>query len=155
MTAARSPPPLELDVSERELDKLKQKVERIGQIPPPSAFYVDRQRKKWEHGNYHCLHHAESFTDKRHYTIIVAPGHRDFIKNKTTDALQVGTALIMVAADGSFATAIAKDFRKEGENQGQISQHSRLINTLRVRQTRIGVNRIECDAAGCKQEKVL
>ena len=52
----------------------------------------------------HCLHHEESFTDKRHYTIIVAPGHRDFIKNMTTDGLQTGTALIMVPEDGSVAT---------------------------------------------------
>ena len=51
----------------------------------------------------HCLHHEESVTDKRHCTTIVAPGHRDFIKNLTTDALQMGTALIMVPADGSGA----------------------------------------------------
>ena len=31
---------------------------------------------------------------------------------------------------------------KEGEIQGQIRQHSRLINILGVRQTRIGVNRV-------------
>ena len=59
----------------------------------------------------------------------------------------------MVAADGSFATVMAKDNHKAGEIQGQIRQHSSLINTLGVRQTRIGVNRIECDAVGCKQEK--
>ena len=53
--------------------------------------------------SYKCLRHEESFTDKRHSTIIVAPGHRDFIKNKTTDALQMDTALIMVPADGSQA----------------------------------------------------
>ena len=100
----------------------------------------------------HCFHHEESFTDKRDNTIIVARGHRDF-KNKTTDALQMGTALVMVPADGRFATAIAKDNHKEGEIHGQIRQHSRLINTSGVRQTRIGVNRIECDAAGCKQER--
>ena len=71
----------------------------------------------------------------------------------TTGALQLGTALIMVPADGSFVTAIAKDSHKEGEIQGQIRQLSRLINTLGVRQTRIGVNWIECGAAGCKQER--
>ena len=59
----------------------------------------------------------------------------------------------MVQADGSFATAIAKDNHKAGEFKGHIGQHSRLINTLGVRQTRIGVNMIECDAAGCKQER--
>ena len=71
----------------------------------------------------------------------------------TTGTLQMGTALVMTPADGSFATAIAKDNHEEGEIQGQIRQHSRLINTSGVRQTRIGVNRIECDAAGCMQER--
>ena len=98
----------------------------------------------------HCLHHEESFTDKRHNTIIVAPGHRE---TSRTRPLTRCTARIMVQADGSFAIASAKDSHKEGEIQGQIRQHSRLINTLGVRQTRIRVNRIECDAAGCKQER--
>ena len=35
----------------------------------------------------------------------------------TTDALQMDTALIMVPADGSFATAIAKDNHMAGEIQ--------------------------------------
>ena len=61
--------------------------------------------------------------------------------------MQMGTALVMVSADGSFATAIAKDNHKAGEIQGQMRQHSRLINT------RIGVNRTDCGAAGCKQER--
>ena len=151
MTAARSPSPLELDpVSERELDKLKQKVEHLGKF---LCIRVLRGSPEEQVGvwSYHCLHHEESFTDKRHNTIIVAPGHRDFIKSLTTGTLQMGTTLVMVPADGSFATAIAKDNHKEGEIQGQIRQHSRSINTLGVRQTRIGVNRIECDAAGCKQ----
>ena len=103
--------------------------------------------------SYHCLHHEESFTDKRHNTIIVAPEHRDFIKNKTTDPLQMGTALVMVPAGGSFATALAKDNHKEGEIQGQIRQFLSSINTLGVRQTRIGVNRIDCGAVSWKQER--
>ena len=40
----------------------------------------------------HRLHHEESFTDKRHFTIIVAPGHWDFIKNVNTDAVQTGNS---------------------------------------------------------------
>ena len=153
MTAARSPPPLELDaISERELDKLKQKVERLDKFLRIRILRGSPEEEVGVWSDY-CLHNEKSFTDKRHNTIIVAPGHRDFIKNKTTDALQLGTALIMVPADGSFATAIAKDNHKEGETQGQIRQHSRSINTLGVRQTRISVNRIECDAASCKQER--
>ena len=55
---------------------------------------------------------------------------RDFIKNMTTVALQMGTALIMVPADGRFASAIAKDNHKEGEIQGQIRQHSTIDQHL-------------------------
>ena len=93
------------------------------------------------------------FREKRHNTIIVAPGHGDFVKNVTNDALQMGTALIIVPADSTFATVIAKDNHKEGEIQGQIRQHSMLINISRVRQIRIGVNRVECDAASWQARK--
>ena len=52
---------------------------------------------------------TESFTDKRHYTSIVAPRYGDFIQNMTTGALQADTAQIMVPADGNSATSIAED----------------------------------------------
>ena len=73
MTAARSPLPLDLDViSERELDKLKQKVERLDKF---LRIRILRGSPEEEVGAWsdNCLHHEESFTDKRHHTIIVAP----------------------------------------------------------------------------------
>ena len=143
MTAARPPVPLDRDaISEREFAKLKQKVERLDKF---FRVRILRGSPEEEVGawSYHCFHHEESFTDKRHNTIIVAPGHRDSIKNKTTDPWQMGTAFVIVPADGSFATALAKDNHKEGEIQGQIRQHSSSINTVGEGQTRIGVNRIE------------
>ena len=48
-------------------------------------------------------------------------------------ASQADVVLIMVPADGSFPTVIAKENNKAGEIQGQISQHSRLINLLGVK----------------------
>merc|ERR1711869_50973 len=88
-----------------------------------------------------------------HYTIIDAPGHRDFIKNMITGASQADVAMIMVPADGNFTTAIARGNHKAGEIQGQTRQHARLINLLGVKQIAIGVNKMDCDTAGYKKER--
>merc|ERR1711975_122787 len=95
----------------------------------------------------------EFYTEKWHYTIIDAPGHRDFIKNMITGASQADCSLIMVPADGNFTTAIAKCNHKAGEIQGQTRQHARLINLLGVKQICIGVNKMDCDVAGYKQAR--
>merc|ERR1712054_26477 len=95
----------------------------------------------------------EFYTDKWHYTIIDAPGHRDFIKNMITGASQADCSLIMVPADGNFTTAIAKGNHKAGEIQGQTRQHARLINLLGVKQICVGVNKTDCDVAGYKQSR--
>lgn len=42
---------------------------------------------------------------------------------------------------------------KAGEIQGQTRQHARLINLLGVRQLIIGVNKMDSDTAGYKQER--
>merc|ERR1712028_63496 len=130
-------------IPERELEKLKQEAERLGKSSFAFAFYMDRQKEERERGVTIACTTKEFFTDKWHYTIIDAPGHRDFIKNMITGASQADVALIMVPADGNFTTAIAKGNHKAGEIQGQTRQHSRLINLLGVKQICIGVNKMD------------
>merc|ERR1712217_707310 len=117
------------------------------------AFYMDRQKEERERGVTIACTTKEFYTEKWHYTIIDAPGHRDFIKNMITGASQADVALIMVPADGNFTTAIAKGNHKAGEIQGQTRQHSRLINLLGVKQIAIGVNKMDCDTAAYKQSR--
>merc|ERR1719410_809378 len=114
---------------------------------------MDRQKEERERGVTIACTTKEFYTDKWHYTIIDAPGHRDFIKNMITGASQADVALIMVPADGNFTPAIAKGNHKAGEIQGQTRQHSRLINLLGVKQIAIGVNKMDCDTAGYKQSR--
>ena len=138
---------------ERELEKLKQEAERLGKGSFAFAFYMDRQKEERERGVTISCTTKEFYTEKWHYTIIDAPGHRDFIKNMISGAAQADVALVMVPADGNFVTAIQRGNHKAGEIQGQTRQHSRLINLLGVKQLLIGVNKMDCDTAGYKKDR--
>jgi elongation factor 1-alpha len=138
---------------ERELEKLKQEAERLGKGSFAFAFYMDRQKEERERGVTISCTTKEFYTPKWHYTIIDAPGHRDFIKNMISGAAQADVALVMVPADGNFITAIQRGNHKAGEIQGQTRQHSRLINLLGVKQLIVGVNKMDCDTAGYKQAR--
>jgi len=113
---------------ERELEKLKQEAERLGKGSFAFAFYMDRQKEERERGVTIACTTKEFYTEKWHYTIIDAPGHRDFIKNMITGASQADCALVMVPGDGNFTTAIAKGNHKAGEIQGQTRQHAKAIS---------------------------
>ncbi len=80
-------------------------------------------------------------------------GHRNFIKNMSIGASQADVALIKVPADGNTTMAIARRNHKAGQRQGQIRQHSRLINLLDVKQICVGVNKLDCDTVEDKQSQ--
>ena len=140
-------------IPERELEKLKEEAAALGKQSFAFAFYMDRQKEERERGVTISCTTKEFFTEKWHYTIIDAPGHRDFIKNMISGAAQADVCLLMVPADGNFTTAIQKGDHKAGEIQGQTRQHARLINLLGVRQLIIGINKMDSDTAGYKQER--
>merc|ERR1712216_67254 len=95
----------------------------------------------------------EFFTDQYHYSVIDAPGHRDFIKNMISGAAQADVGVLMVPADGNFVVAIQKGDHKAGEVQGQTRQHARLINLLGVKQLLVGVNKMDCDVAKYSKDR--
>merc|ERR1711865_29808 len=140
-------------IPEREMERLKAEAERLGKGSFAFAFYMDRQKEERERGVTISCTTKEFYTDKWHYTIIDAPGHRDFIKNMISGAAQADVALVMVPADGNFITAIQRGNHKAGEIQGQTRQHSRLINLLGVKQLIIGINKMDCDTAGYKKDR--
>jgi len=140
-------------IPEREMEKLRQEAEVLNKSSFAFAFYMDRQKDERERGVTIACTTKEFFTDNYHYTIIDAPGHRDFIKNMISGAAQADVALLMVPADGNFTTAIAKGNRKAGEIQGQTRQHARLLNLLGVKQLIIGINKMDTDVAGYKKER--
>tara|TARA_B100000674_G_scaffold499301_1_gene543733 strand:- start:2176 stop:3564 length:1389 start_codon:yes stop_codon:yes gene_type:complete len=140
-------------INEREMKKLQDEADRLGKSSFAFAFYMDRQKEERERGVTIACTTKEFYTDSYHYTIIDAPGHRDFIKNMITGASQADVGLLMVPADGNFATSIAKGNHKENEVQGQTRQHARLLNLLGVKQLIIGVNKMDSDTANYSQER--
>jgi len=130
-------------IPQREMDKLKEEAEKIGKGSFAFAFYMDTQKDERERGVTIKCTTKEFFTDKYHYSVIDAPGHRDFIKNMISGAAQADVGVLMVPADGNFTVAIQKGDHKKGEVQGQTRQHARLINLLGVKQLICCVNKMD------------
>merc|ERR1712054_431821 len=135
-------------IPEREMQKLKEEAERIGKGSFAFAFYMDTQKDERERGVTIKCTTKEFFTEQYHYSVIDAPGHRDFIKNMISGAAQADVGVLMVPADGNFVTAIQKGDHKAGEVQGQTRQHARLINLLGVKQLIVCVNKMDAEPAG-------
>lgn len=108
-------------IPEREIEKLKEEAATLGKSSFAFAFYMDRQKEERERGVTISCTTKEFFTNNWHYTIIDAPGHRDFIKNMISGAAQADVCLLMVPADGNFTTAIQKGDHKANEVQVQCS----------------------------------
>eukprot|EP00746_Dinoflagellata_sp_MGD_P125379 gnl/MRDRNA2_/MRDRNA2_60135_c0_seq1.p1 gnl/MRDRNA2_/MRDRNA2_60135_c0~~gnl/MRDRNA2_/MRDRNA2_60135_c0_seq1.p1 ORF type:complete len:474 (+),score=53.38 gnl/MRDRNA2_/MRDRNA2_60135_c0_seq1:139-1422(+) len=133
--------------------KLKEEAQALGKASFAFAFYMDRCKEERERGVTIQCTTKEFFTEKWHYTIIDAPGHRDFIKNMISGAAQADVALLMVPADGNFTTAIQKGDIKSAEIQGQTRAHARLLNLLGVKQLLVGVNKMDSDVAGYREDR--
>jgi len=140
-------------IEAREMEKLKAEAKTLGKDSFAFAFYMDKSKEERARGVTIACTTKEFFTARYHYTVIDAPGHRDFIKNMISGASQADVALIMVPADGNFTTAIQRGNHKQGIVQGQTRQHARLINLLGVKQICVGINKMDTDVAGYKQER--
>jgi elongation factor 1-alpha len=140
-------------ISEREMTKLKEEAKVLGKDSFAFAFFMDTQKQERERGITIQCTTKEFFTTNYHYTIVDAPGHRDFIKNMISGASCADTAVLMVPADGGFTTAIAKGDHKANEVMGQTRMHATLLNLLGITQLIVAVNKMDSDSVGAKYSK--
>jgi elongation factor 1-alpha len=131
-------------INEREMKKLQEEADRLGKSSFAFAFYMDNQKAERERGITIACNTKEFYTDNYHYTIIDAPGHRDFLKNFLGGSSQADVALLLVPADSGFISSVQK--KTDSDVPGQTRQHARLLNLLGVKQLIIAVNKMDsCD----------
>jgi len=136
-------------IDERMMEKLRKKAEELGKPSFAFAYFMDNQKAEQERGITIACNTKEFYTTKYHYTIIDAPGHRDFIKNMITGSSQADVALLLCPADGgSFIASIAKGDHKTGEVPGQTRNHARLLNLLGIKQLVVGINKMDSENDG-------
>ncbi|MGC8816599.1 MAG: translation elongation factor EF-1 subunit alpha [Candidatus Hadarchaeum sp.] len=93
------------------------------------AWVMDALKEERERGLTIDLAHKKFETDKYYFTIIDAPGHRDFVKNMITGASQADAAVLVVAADDGIMP--------------QTREHAALAFTLGVGQLVVVINKMD------------
>jgi elongation factor 1-alpha len=119
------------------IEKYKKEAEQKGKATFEFAWVMDGLKEERERGLTIDVAHKRFNTPKYYFTIIDAPGHRDFVKNMITGTSQADAAVIVVSAI-------------EGP-QAQTKEHIFLSRTLGVTQIIIDVNKM--DAVNYQQAK--
>jgi elongation factor 1-alpha len=119
------------------IEKYKKEAEQKGKATFEFAWVMDGLKEERERGLTIDVAHKRFNSPKYYFTIIDAPGHRDFVKNMITGTSQADAAVIVVSAI-------------EGP-QAQTKEHIFLARTLGVTQIVIEINKM--DAVGYDQKK--
>ncbi len=124
-------------VSEQDMKKLKDEVAKYNRPTFEFAFVMDQLKEERERGITIDIMHRDFQTPKYYFTIIDAPGHRDFVKNMITGASQADAAVLVVSTPDGV--------------QSQTREHAYLARVLGIRQLIVGFNKI--DAASYDRAK--
>ena len=123
-------------IDKRTIEKYEKEAAEAGKASFKYAWVMDKLKSERERGITIDISLWQFETAKYHFTIIDAPGHRDFIKNMITGTSQADCAIMMVASpQGEFEAGISKE--------GQTREHALLAFTLGVKQMIVCVNKMD------------
>ena len=121
------------------IEKFEKEAQERGKAGFGFAYVMDGLKEERERGITIDVAHKEFFTPNYYYTVIDAPGHRDFVKNMITGTSQADAAVLCVAAD-------------DGVN-AQTKEHAFLARVLGVQQLIVNVNKMDISGVNYSQDK--
>ena len=133
-------------IDQRTLEKFQKEAELIGKGSFCFAWILDKLKAERDRGITINITLTQFETAKHHYTIIDAPGHRDFIKNMITGTSQADCAILMISAQGGeFEAGISKE--------GQTKEHALLAYTLGVKEMIVSINKMDHPSVNYSEER--
>lgn len=131
-------------IDERTIEKFEKEAKLIGKESFKYAWVLDKLKAERERGITIDIALWKFESSKYSFTIIDAPGHRDFIKNMITGTSQADVAILVIAAGvGEFEAGIGKE--------GQTREHALLAYTMGIKQVIVAINKM--DACGYSEER--
>jgi len=134
-------------VDQRTIDEFAKESEKTGKGDTfKYAWVMDSLKDERERGVTIDLAFQKFETPKYSFTLIDAPGHRDFIKNMITGASEADCAVILVSG-------------KQGETEvgtgpgGQTREHAFLLKTLGVNQVVVCINKMDDPLIAYKEQR--
>ncbi len=130
-------------IDERIIEKYRKEAAEIGRESWAYAWVLDTLREERSRGLTIDPTYTKFETEKYYFTLIDAPGHRDFIKNMISGTSQADAAILVVSAKPN-------EFEAGFSKGGQTREHAILAKVLGIRNLIVCVNKM--DAVGYKQD---
>jgi len=133
-------------IDKRTIEKYEKEAEEMGKGSFKYAWVLDKLKAERERGITIDIALWKFESEKSVFTIIDAPGHRDFIKNMITGTSQADVAILMIASP-------AGEFESGWSKEGQTREHALLAFTMGVKQMIVCCNKMDAKGAEYKEDR--